>query len=78
MAEGKSKTGGMEVRVSSEKELDGFEAELELGSSKMEAINWRSDKEKLRRWKEESGWRTLNCWSISSHKKFCSQLTKFM
>ena len=39
----------------------GFEAELELGSSKMAAINWRREREKLRRWNDERGWSTLNC-----------------
>ena len=48
----------------------GFEAALELGSSKMEAINWRREREKLRRWKEEKGWSTANCRVINSRKKF--------
>lgn len=41
MAEGKSKTDGMDKTPSSEEEEEqaGFEAELEFGSSKMEAIN---------------------------------------
>lgn len=62
MAAGKLNTEGIaEDEESSEIELMGFEAALELGSSKMDAINWRREREKLRRWKEERGWSTANC-----------------
>ena len=62
MAEGKLNTEGIAEDVeSAEIELMGFAAALELGSSKMDAINWRREREKLRRWKEERGWSTANC-----------------
>lgn len=59
MAEGKSNTEGISEEMGSLEA--GFEAELELGSSKMAAISWRREREKLRRWKDERGWSTLNC-----------------